>query len=59
VGRFERRNVLFLDFAENLDETAYHPMKKLLGSQLPGILVLRDSGSLSDRLHCRGLLGLS
>jgi hypothetical protein len=40
VGSLERGNVLLLDFAWDFDETARHPMKKLIGSQTPDIFGL-------------------
>jgi len=38
VIRFEDGDVLFFDCAWNFDGTAYHPIKKLLGLQVPVII---------------------
>ncbi len=57
--RFERGDVLFLDFAGNFDGTANHPMKKLIRSQVPDIIQPRVMAILSDRLHWCGLQGFS
>jgi hypothetical protein len=58
VIRFEDGDVLFFDCAWNFDGTAYHPIKKLLGSQVLDIIGVRVRTWLSDRLLSCGLQGL-
>jgi hypothetical protein len=58
VVGFERGNVFLLDFTENFDETAYHPMKFLIGFEVPDIIDPRVEASLRDRLRSCGLQSL-